>query len=682
MRPGYVVGGRYCIRGVLGKGGMGVVYAADDQEAPGLRVALKQMSINAADPQEREGAIEQFIHEANILRGLRHANIPRVYHCFEEADQYYMAMDLIEGHTMTDFVDLSGQRPPAFLPSVEQVLDWGCQISHVLAYLHNQQPNPVIYKDLKPDNLMVTPDGTVMLLDFGIAKSFTPQGRFSTILKGVGSPGFAAPEQYARQQSDPRADLYALGATLYALLSGVVPIDAVDRQQALLDSRTDPLEPLSILAPHAPRSLDAVIRRLMAVRKSERYQKAEDVARALEAVRDGRDDRRLPGVVSKVLASFWKPSRAPSPNAPPSSTAAPPPPSEWLVGAAGFARVGDAVRQAASGDTIRILPGHYAESLVIDRALELVGDGHPDDIIIEGLQGSALLVLGPTLSVRGLTLAVTQTAAAPAIEVRIGALAIEECRILSASLAGLHIRGAEASATVRGCRVHDGAEAGILVDDHATAVIEDCDLRRNKYAGIEVAEGANATVRRCKILDGGGDGLYMHDEARGVIEDCELARNGRSGVTLSDGADPVVRGCIIRDGRERGLVVGVNGLGVFESCDIVSHPEEGVQLRDGANPELRGCRISEGGTSGLVARGGSYGLLEDTEISGNYEAGVVIAGGADPIVRRCRISRNFVAVKALPRAKGTVEHCDLRGNHRSVFEFDARSQVKQRDNQE
>ena len=112
LKPGNVVGGRYCIRGVLGKGGMGVVYAADDQEMPGLRVALKQMSISATDPKEREGAIEQFIHEASILRELRHANIPRVYHCFEEADQYYMAMDLIEGHTMTDFIDLSGQRPP------------------------------------------------------------------------------------------------------------------------------------------------------------------------------------------------------------------------------------------------------------------------------------------------------------------------------------------------------------------------------------------------------------------------------------------------------------------------------------------------------------------------------------------------------------------------------------------
>lgn len=681
MKPGDVVGERYTIQGVLGKGGMGVVYAALDQEAPDLLVALKQMSIQADDPQEREDAIRQFIHEAQILRSLRHANIPRVHHCFEENDQYYLVMDLIEGRTMTEFVDLSGRRPPAYQPSLDQVIDWALQIARVLGYLHNQKPSPVVYKDLKPDNMMVTHDGCVMLLDFGIAKSLTSHGRFSTILKGVGSPGFAAPEQYARQQSDPRADLYALGATLYALLTAVVPIDAVDRQQALLDGQPDPLEPLTLLAPDVPKGLESIVRRLMAVRKSDRYQRSEDVLKALEGFRDGGEVRRLPGMMSKVLSNLWKPSRPSRRPAQEAPSAASTGPSEWVVGGPGFALIGDAVRKAAAGDVIRILPGHYTECVVIDRPLTLEGDGHPDDIRIEGHRGSALLVVGASVEVRTLSLSVTQTAAAPAVEVRKGALRLDGCRISSASLAGVHIRGSGTSAVLQGCEVSPAAEAGILIDDSASAVIEDCEVRDSLFAGIEVAEGAEAIVRRCVLADCASLGLYVHGDARGTFEDCDIAGSGQAGVTLSDRADPVMTRCRIRDGRGRGLVVGASSLGVFEACEIVNHPAEGVLLFDGANPELRRCRIADGGKDGVVVRGDSYGLFEDTEIFNNHDAGVAIFAGTDPILRRCRISHNFVAVKAQARAKGTVEHCDLRGNHRSVFDIDARSQVKQNDNQ-
>ncbi|NDD29523.1 MAG: hypothetical protein EB084_14780 [Proteobacteria bacterium] len=681
-----MVGGRYRLGPVVGKGGMGVVYAADDLETPGLRVAVKRMQVDAESEKEREDAVRLFLHEARVLRTLRHESIPRVHACFDEGKQYFLVMDLVEGCTLSELADLSGQRPPAFLPPVEQVLDWGVQIARVLSYLHAQQPSPVVYKDLKPDNLMLTRDGRVMLLDFGIAKTLNPQGKFSTILKGVGSPGFAAPEQYARQQSDPRADLYALGATLYALLTGQVPIESVDRQQALVEGRSDPLEPLSSLAPKTPRALEVAIRRLMAVRKTERTPSADEALKALEAIRDGKDERGLPKVVSRMLSNLWKPGRS-TPSPPPRGPVEAAEPQipvrslEWIVGQGGLSSIHDAMLQASPGDVIRVRPGRYVESLVIDRPITLIGDGRPDDIVIAGRRGGALVVNGGAVSVRGLTLLTEPSDAAAAVEVIYGSLSLDTCRIASSGQVGVHVRGAASNASLRDCEITDTAEAALLVDDSAVATAERCEMHHT-HIGIEAANKAEITARQCTVRSARGAGLYVHDEGRGTFDDCEIRGCGQAGVTVTAGADPLVRGCQVRDGKGRGLVIGEQSLGVFEDCTVAGNREEGVFIYDGANPELRRTRVLDSGRCGVVSRGRSYGLFEDCEIAGSFEAGVVIAEGADPILRRCRITRNFVAVQALPRAKGTVEQCDLRGNTRSVFDLAPRSQVRQQDNQE
>lgn len=285
LQPETLLRGRYKIVAKAGQGAMAVVYSADDQET-GKRVAVKQMGMYVDNPEEKQLAIQQFEHEAQLLHSLEHPNIPRVYEWFEDGDERYLIMDFIEGEILGRHVDIrnSQDASPRALPPATQVVDWAMQITRALIYLHGQKPRPIIYKDLKPDNLMLGSDGQIKMLDFGIAKGRDAQGQYKTILKGMVSPGFAAPEQYAGTATDPRADLYALGATMYALLCGRVPPQAVDRHERVYNRTADPLVPVRTYNPDVSPQLEALIVRLMALKRDQRLPSAEHVLRELEAL--------------------------------------------------------------------------------------------------------------------------------------------------------------------------------------------------------------------------------------------------------------------------------------------------------------------------------------------------------------------------------------------------------------
>lgn len=275
LSTGTVLQGRYRISGDVGRGGMAVVYVAEDLQLSGALVAIKRLTQTTQDTSEKEAYVRQFKNEAQVLRSLHHPHVPRVYGCFEEHGEHYLVMDFVNGQTLDTLVDLSGVTPPRFRPSVEDVLAWSRQMLMTLAYLHEQAPFPVVYKDLKPDNIMLTSNG-IMFLDFGIAKSSEPDGRYSTVIKGIGTPGFAAPEQYHRGATDPRSDLYSLGATLYTLLGGRVPADSLSRQEAIVDGSRDPVVPLHQLHEGVTTGLETLVHRLMAVRRGDRYQSARE----------------------------------------------------------------------------------------------------------------------------------------------------------------------------------------------------------------------------------------------------------------------------------------------------------------------------------------------------------------------------------------------------------------------
>ncbi|MFL5628674.1 MAG: protein kinase domain-containing protein [Ktedonobacteraceae bacterium] len=212
---GQQVANKYRLGELLGSGGMGAVYKAQDTRL-NRPVAMKVMSpvgpVSAADLHQ---FTQLFQAEALRLASLKHSGIPHIYDHFEEAAHWFLVMEFIEGETLKDYLQRRGGRL-----SVDEVLKIGLQLVGVLNYLHLRQP-PIIFRDLKPANVMIAPDGQVSLIDFGIARLFTPGKSQDTFV--FLSPGYAAPEQHGTAQTTVQSDIYSLGATLHHLLSGTHP---------------------------------------------------------------------------------------------------------------------------------------------------------------------------------------------------------------------------------------------------------------------------------------------------------------------------------------------------------------------------------------------------------------------------------------------------------------------------
>lgn len=216
LQSGLVLKQRYKVLNQIGQGGFGAVYKAEDKELGRRLLAVKEMSALYVSTQEIQEGVEAFKREALMLAGLKHKHLPHIYDHFSENERWYLVMDYIEGETLE--ARLSKSRFGS-LPLV-MALNIAGQLCTVLAYLHSRQPS-IIFRDLKPANVILTPEGDLYLIDFGIARHFKPGQTKDTI--AFGSPGYAAPEQYGKAQTTPRADIYSLGAILHQMITGDDP---------------------------------------------------------------------------------------------------------------------------------------------------------------------------------------------------------------------------------------------------------------------------------------------------------------------------------------------------------------------------------------------------------------------------------------------------------------------------
>src|ERR1700682_1803832 len=212
LTSGVILQNRYEIERLLGGGGMGMVYLAHDQRLANRACALKEMVDHFIDQQQRIEANEYFAREADTLAQLKHAAIPAITDRFDDHNRHYLVMEYVEGRNLEEEIAARGGPLPEGL-----VIDIARQLCDVLAYLHGSTP-PVVYRDMKPSNVMLTPRGRVVLVDFGIARLFK-QARKGTM---IGTLGFAPPEQY-KGEIDPRSDIYSLAATMHYMLTAPDP---------------------------------------------------------------------------------------------------------------------------------------------------------------------------------------------------------------------------------------------------------------------------------------------------------------------------------------------------------------------------------------------------------------------------------------------------------------------------
>ena len=386
-----------------------------------------------------------------------------------------------------------------------------------------------------------------------------------------------------------------------------------------------------------------------------------------------------------------------------------------------FATIGEAITAANPGDRIVVKPGLYQESLVIDKPLEILGDGAVADIRVQARDAHVLVFQANISRVANLTLQqMGGEGVWYGVDISQGRLELEGCDITSQSGACVAIHGGAdprlrrnaihdgkqvgvyvydqglgalednditanvlagvnittgGNPTLRSNTIHDGQQSGVYVYDQGLGTLEHNDITANAYAGVEIRTGGNPTLRGNTIHDGQQSGVYVHDQGLGTLEHNDITANVIAGVEIATGGNPTLRGNTIHDGKAGGVYIDDQGLGTLENNNITANAYSGVEIATGGNPTLRGNTIHDGKAGGVFFRDDGLGTLEDNDITANTLTGVEIKTGGNPTLRRNRINRNELqAVWIYQGGKGVVEDNDLTDNKQGAWLIAADSQ--------
>jgi len=568
---GTEIAGRYVLEARLGHGAMGEVWQASDRQ---LRrpVAVKVMS-------ERVTDTRRFEREARISARLQHPGITVVHDFGTHDGQPYIVMELLRGHDLKFELGLS----PAGLPP-DRVVPLIIQATEALQAAHADN---VVHRDLKPANLFLQSNGLLKICDFGIARTT------DTTTEGLTTPGYAmgtvaymSPEQCEGDPVDGRSDLYSLGCVLYALLTGQPPFSSGEPLAIMYQHRHSPPEGPRARRPGIPADLDRLVLNLLAKDPAQRPADAGQVIAALKAVSgvpaaqrvDGHAEVTVPaGAAARPAAAASGPVRT------------------HVVDSrmrGDFTGIAPAIRAAWPGDRILIRPGLYEGGLVVDKALEIVGDGQASDIEIRAYGAEALVFEAGKAEGRVANLTLRQARGGReyhAVDVREGRLDLEGCDIRSGSSTGVAVL-AGASLRLRGSKIHGSHKSGVLVCDSALATLEDNEISGNQSCGVQVRTGASATLRGNRIHSNTESGIWVYDRGQATLEDNDILSNGMVGVSVSTGGSVTVRGNRITRNGAGGVRVRDRGLAVVEDNDLRNNLGGAWDMGAGVKPNVKSAR--------------------------------------------------------------------------------------------
>ena len=645
---------------------------------------------------DRELARNLLCREVAVLQRLDHPGLAQLLDFDDTPGADYLVTAWAEGQSLADL--LAGTKRRYDQHSLQPLL---LGLLDALAVMHEQS---ILHLDIKPGNLLILPSGAPRLIDFGSARDLRG-GPDETESFSDLTPGYAAPERYGPADGEgPWSDLYSLAAVAYRALSGVVPPDARDRLAE------DELIPLRELAPAgASPAFLAAIDCALALDPAARSQQAKDWQAMLAAapVPDpgeqvtvtastghAEDDPDYPPTLR--VARLPEVALKPKPKAVPLSLPSDAPPvgpggrgarrkvvvlaavicclsvaaaaypawegyrryvkSDWTVDASGggdTSSIAAALEAARAGSVVRVLPGTYNESLVMNRPVTLLGVAGEDGAlpVIVPAAGPCLRADAPGAAVRQLhfraapvtpdeAVGESQTATPPpCIQVTAGGVVIEGNEVSGLPGIALWV-GKGADAELRGNSIAQVAGAGIVLEAGTTSVVEDNSIRETGKAGLVVRGGAAPVIVGNRIEGSGQAGLLIEDGASGRYQNNDILASQGGGIEVRDGSNPIVAENRIEQGAESGIFLYRGARGEFSGNLVSGNAYSGVIIASGASPQLSGNEIVGNRQHGVLVLDTGAGVLRDNTIKDNAGHGVAQSNAADMEVADNQLTGN------------------------------------------